>query len=140
MVFGEGGANTYLFFVSFVTYKIGWSIINLGGLTMLTLSENNDEVLPMTLNIKEIDKQYTIKQKIFEAINFSVYIVTLKQEGTFYELLLIKDFNSEGPSAHIWHKKFCKNSTIIEITNEVAEAIQSGFIKNEKHLFSSSLV
>ena len=98
---------------------------------MLTLSENNDEVLPMTLNIKEIDKQYIIKQKIFEALNFSVYIVTLKQEGTFYELLLIKDFNSEGPSAHIWHKKFCKNSTIIEIANEVAEAIQSGFIKNE---------
>ena len=98
---------------------------------MLTFTENNDEVLPMTLKIKEIDKQYIIKQKIFEALNFSVYIVTLKQEGTFYELLLIKDFNSEGPSAHIWHKKLCKNSTIIEIAKEVAEAIQSGFIKKK---------
>lgn len=134
MVCGEGGAYTFLFFVVFVSYKIGWSIINLGGLTMLTLSENNNEVLPMTLNIKEIDKQYIIKQKIFEALNFSVYIVTCKQEGTFYELLLIKDFNSEGPSAHIWHKKLCKNSTIIEIAKEVAEAIQSGFIKNESSL------
>jgi hypothetical protein len=113
-------------FDSFVTYKIKFR-----GLTMLKLSENNDEVLPMTLNINEIDRQYIIKQKIFEALNFSVYIVTLKQEGSFYELLLIKDFNSEGPSAHIWHKKFCKNSTIIEIVNEVAEAIQSGFIKDQ---------
>jgi hypothetical protein len=45
MVFGEGGAFTYLFsfvffffFNSFVIYKI-----NIGGLTMLISSENNDE-------------------------------------------------------------------------------------------------
>ena len=98
---------------------------------MLKLSEDNDKSIPMPLNINEIDRRYNIKQKIFEASNFSVYIITLKQENTFYELLLIKDFNLEGPSAQIWHKKFCKNSTIIEIVNEVAEAIQSGFIKTQ---------
>ncbi|AFQ13317.1 TPA: hypothetical protein ACG05V_005476 [Bacillus pacificus] len=94
--------------------------------------EKKQTSTPNVLKIKGLDSQYVVKEKIFEAINFSVYIVTGKhqqEEEILYELLLIKHFNSEEPSAHIWHKKIPKGATTAEIAKEVSEAIQSGFIK-----------
>ncbi|WP_395940393.1 hypothetical protein [Bacillus cereus] len=44
---------------------------------------------------------------------------------------LIKHLCNEKPSVHIWHKKISTDATKLDITKEVTEAIQSGFVNEE---------
>ncbi|MGN4446171.1 hypothetical protein ACTFOB_14780 [Bacillus cereus group sp. MYBK79-1] len=81
---------------------------------------------------KELDNQYNLQQKIFEAKNFTVYIATQRENTlTYNSLVLIKHLCNEKPSVHIWHKKISTEATKLDITKEVTEAIQSGFINKE---------
>ncbi|MED0995188.1 hypothetical protein P4T34_06690 [Bacillus mobilis] len=82
--------------------------------------------------VKELDRQYTLQEKVFEAKNFTVYIVTRRENTlTYNQLVLLKQRCNEKPSVHIWHKKISTEATELEITKEVTEAIQSGFINKE---------
>ena len=82
--------------------------------------------------VKELDSQYTLQEKIFEAKNFTVYIATHRENKLANnQLVLIKHLCNEKPSVHIWHKKICTEATEFEIAKEVTEAIQSGFINKE---------
>lgn len=82
--------------------------------------------------VKELDSQYTLQEKVFEAKNFTVYIATYRENKLAYnQLVLIKHFCNEKPSVHIWHKKISTDATELEITKEVTEAIQSGFVNKE---------
>ncbi|MFB6728578.1 hypothetical protein ACMZ5A_12580 [Bacillus mobilis] len=81
---------------------------------------------------KELDSEYTLQEKIFEAKNFTVYIVTRRENTlTYNQLVLLKHLCNEKPSVHIWHKKISTDATKLDITKEVTEAIQSGFINEE---------
>ncbi|MFC9419136.1 hypothetical protein ACIG6B_06400 [Bacillus mobilis] len=81
---------------------------------------------------KELDSEYTLQEKVFEAKNFTVYIATYRENKLAYsQLVLIKHFCNEKPSVHIWHKKISTDATKLDITKEVTEAIQSGFINEE---------
>lgn len=81
---------------------------------------------------KEWDNQYTLQEKIFEAKNFTVYIATHRENKLAYnQLVLIKHFCNEKPSVHIWHKKISTDATKLDITKEVTEAIQTGFVNEE---------
>ncbi|PDZ06038.1 hypothetical protein COE20_00930 [Bacillus cereus] len=82
--------------------------------------------------VKELDRQYTLQEKVFEAKNFTVYIATHRENTlTYNSLVLIKHLSNEKPSVHIWHKKISTDATKLDITKEVTEAIQSGFINEE---------
>ncbi|PEP27687.1 hypothetical protein [Bacillus wiedmannii] len=81
---------------------------------------------------KELDSQYTLQEKVFEAKNFTVYIATHRENTlTHNSLVLIKHPCNEKPSVHIWHKKISTEATKLDITKEVTEAIQSGFVNKE---------
>ncbi|KXY31647.1 hypothetical protein [Bacillus sp. FSL K6-0067] len=81
---------------------------------------------------KELDSQYTLQEKVFEAKNFTVYIATHRENSLAYNLLvLIRHLYNENPSVHIWYKKISMEATELEITKEVTEAIQSGFVNEE---------
>lgn len=81
---------------------------------------------------KELDSQYTLQEKIFEAKNFTVYIVTRRENTlTYNQLVLLKHLCNEKPSVHIWRKKISTEATELEITKEVTEAIQYGFVNEE---------
>ncbi|HGH7176518.1 TPA: hypothetical protein ACJMKJ_004122 [Bacillus wiedmannii] len=89
--------------------------------------ENSNDIV-----VKELDSQYTLQEKVFEAKNFTVYIATHRKNKLAYnQLVLIKHFCNEKPSVHIWHKKVSTEATELDITKEVTEAIQSGFINKE---------
>ncbi|RKF51656.1 hypothetical protein BCY92_01170 [Bacillus wiedmannii] len=89
--------------------------------------ENSNDIV-----VKELDSQYTLQEKVFEAKNFTVYIATHRENKLAYnQLVLIKHFCNEKPSVHIWHKKVSTEATELDITKEVTEAIQSGFINKE---------
>lgn len=82
--------------------------------------------------VKELENQYTLQKKVFEAKNFTVYIATHREnKPTYNQLVLIKHLYNEKPSLHIWHKKISMEATELEITKEVTEAIQSGFVNKE---------
>ncbi|MED0933245.1 hypothetical protein P4T29_16760 [Bacillus mobilis] len=81
---------------------------------------------------KELDSEYTLQEKVFEAKNFTVYIATHRENTlTYNQLVLIKHLCHEKPSVHIWQKKISTEATELEITKEVTEAIQSGFVNKE---------
>ncbi|CAM3840373.1 MULTISPECIES: hypothetical protein [Bacillus] len=81
---------------------------------------------------KELDSEYTLQEKIFEAKNFTVYIVIRREHTlTYNQLVLLKHLCNEKPSVHIWHKKISTEATELEITKEVTEAIQYGFVNEE---------
>ncbi|HDX9628064.1 TPA: hypothetical protein ROY30_001713 [Bacillus cereus] len=81
---------------------------------------------------KELDSEYTLQEKIFEAKNFTVYIAIHRENKfTYNQLVLIKHLYNEKPSVHIWHKKISMTATELEITKEATEAIQAGFKKKE---------
>ncbi|MGN5648576.1 hypothetical protein [Bacillus sp. Brlt_9] len=81
---------------------------------------------------KELDSQYNLQEKIFEAKNFTVYIATHRENTlTYNSLVLIKHLCSKKPSIHIWHKKISMEAKECEIAKEVTEAIQSGFVNKE---------
>ncbi|PFQ45000.1 hypothetical protein COK05_15060 [Bacillus cereus] len=81
---------------------------------------------------KELDSEYTLQEKVFEAKNFTVYIATYRENTlTYNQLVLIKHLCQEKPSVHIWQKKISTEATELEITKEVTEAIQSGFVNKE---------
>ncbi|MGG0299977.1 hypothetical protein ABEY59_20270 [Bacillus albus] len=81
---------------------------------------------------KELDSQYNLQEKVFEAKNFTVYIATHRENKLAYnQLVLIKHLCNEKPSVHIWYKKISTEATKLDITKEVTEAIQSGFINKE---------
>ncbi|EEL01089.1 hypothetical protein bcere0013_16780 [Bacillus cereus BDRD-ST26] len=96
------------------------------GTTYMLIKNLNDIVT------KEWDNQYTLQEKIFEAKNFTVYIATHRENKLAYnQLVLIKHFCNEKPSVHIWHKKISTDATKLDITKEVTEAIQTGFVNEE---------
>ena len=81
---------------------------------------------------KELVSQYTLQEKVFEAKNFTIYIATHRENKlTYNQLVLIKHLCNEKPSVHIWDKKISTEATELEITEEVTEAIQSGFVNEE---------
>ncbi|WHY30874.1 hypothetical protein [Bacillus wiedmannii] len=89
--------------------------------------ENLKEVV-----VKELENQYTLQEKVFEAKNFTVYIATHRENKLAYnQLLLIKHLYNEKPSVHIWYKEISTAATELEIAKEVTEAIQSGFINED---------
>nr|EEK68246.1 hypothetical protein bcere0006_16240 [Bacillus wiedmannii] len=76
--------------------------------------------------------KYIFGEKVFEAKNFTVYIATHRENKlTYNQLVLIKHLCNEKPSVHIWDKKISTEATELEITEEVTEAIQSGFVNEE---------
>lgn len=82
--------------------------------------------------IKELVSQYTLQEKVFEAKNFTVYIATHRENKlTYNQLVLVKHLCNDKPSVHIWDKKISTEATELEITEEVTEAIQSGFVNEE---------
>ncbi|EEM90193.1 MULTISPECIES: hypothetical protein [Bacillus cereus group] len=82
--------------------------------------------------VKELDSKYILQEKVFEAKTFTVYIATHRENKlTYNQLILIKHLCNEKPSVHIWHKKISMEATELEITKEVTEAIQSGFVNKE---------
>ncbi|WP_237981429.1 hypothetical protein [Bacillus thuringiensis] len=84
------------------------------------------------LLVHELGCKYILGEKVFEAKNFTVYIATHRENRLAYnQLVLIKHLYNEKPSVHIWRKKISMEATELEITKEVAEAIQSGFVKKE---------
>ncbi|MBE7094850.1 hypothetical protein [Bacillus cereus] len=83
-------------------------------------------------NLYDLGCKYILREKVFEAKNFTVYTATHRENKLAYnQLVLIKHLCNEKPSVHIWHKKICKEATEFEIAKEVTEAIQSGFINKE---------
>ncbi len=98
-----------------------------GGGTIYMIIEDLKDIVA-----KEWDNQYTLQEKIVEAKNFTVYIATHRENKLAYnQLVLIKHFFNEKPSVHIWHKKISTDATKLDITKEVTEAIQSGFVNEE---------
>lgn len=84
------------------------------------------------LLVHELGYKYILGEKIFEAKNFTVYIATYRENKlTYNQLVSIKHLCNEKPSVHIWHKKIRTEATELEITEEVTEAIQSGFVNEE---------
>ncbi|KAA0767396.1 hypothetical protein DT250_20760 [Bacillus sp. AR2-1] len=84
------------------------------------------------LLVHELGYKYILGEKIVEAKNFTVYIATYRENRLAYnQLVLIKHLYNEKPSVHIWHRKISMEATELEITEEVTEAIQSGFINEE---------
>ena len=82
--------------------------------------------------VRQLESKYTLQEKVFEAKNFTVYIATHRENSLAYNVLvLIKHLYNENPSVHIWHKKISMEATELEITKEVTEAIQSGFVNKE---------
>ncbi|MGE7884615.1 hypothetical protein [Bacillus sp. NPDC094077] len=82
--------------------------------------------------VSELEDVYVVKEQVFDAKNFTVYIVTPVDNEIEYErLILLKHFSNEEPSVHIWETGICKEATKMEIANEVTEAIQSGFINKD---------
>ncbi|QIW22620.1 hypothetical protein [Bacillus thuringiensis] len=82
--------------------------------------------------VKELASKYILQEKVFEAKNFTVYITTHRENKlTYNQLVLIKHLCNEKPYVHIWHKKIRTEATELEITEEVTEAIQSGFVNEE---------
>lgn len=95
--------------------------------TIYMIMENLKDIVA-----KELASQYTLQEKVFEAKNFTVYIATHRENKLAYnQLVLIKHFCNEKPSLHIWHKKISTDATKLDITKEVTEAIQSGFVNKE---------
>ncbi|MGG0182687.1 hypothetical protein [Bacillus cereus group sp. BfR-BA-01422] len=81
---------------------------------------------------RQLESKYILGEKVFEAKNFTVYIATHRENSLAYNLLvLIRHLYNENPSVHIWHKKISMEVTELEITKEVTEAIQSGFVNEE---------
>ncbi|MFH7830046.1 hypothetical protein [Bacillus luti] len=82
--------------------------------------------------VRQLESKYTLQEKVFEAKNFTVYIATHIENNIVYNrLLLLKHFYNKKPSVHIWHKQISTEATEMEITKEVTEAIQSGFINED---------
>ncbi|ARZ61994.1 MULTISPECIES: hypothetical protein [Bacillus cereus group] len=82
--------------------------------------------------VRRLESKYTLQEKVFEAKNFTVYIATHRENSLAYNVLvLIKHLYNENPSVHIWHKKISMEATELEITKEVTEANQSGFVNKE---------
>jgi len=97
-----------------------------GETTYMMIKNLNDIVA------KELDSQYAFQEKVFEAKNFTVYIaIQIENNIAYNQLLLIKHLCNEKPSVHIWHKKISADATKLDITKEVTEAIQSGFVNEE---------
>ncbi|MDA1544681.1 hypothetical protein [Bacillus cereus group sp. TH253LC] len=81
---------------------------------------------------RQLESKYILGEKVFEAKNFTVYIATHRENSLAYNLLvLIRHLYNENPSVHIWCKKISMEATELEITKEVTEAIQSGFVNEE---------
>ncbi|MCQ0956295.1 hypothetical protein L2I63_21580 [Bacillus cereus] len=81
---------------------------------------------------RQLESKYILGEKVFEAKNFTVYIATHRENSLAYNLLvLIRHLYNENPSVHIWRKKISMEATELEITKEVTEAIQSGFVNEE---------
>ena len=81
---------------------------------------------------RQLESQYILEEKVFEAKNFTVYISTQIENNLAYnQLVLIKHLCNEKPSIHKKKKKISMEATKIEITKEVKEAIQVGFKKEE---------
>ncbi len=81
---------------------------------------------------KKLGSQYALQEKVFEAKNFTVYIaIQIENNIAYNQLLLIKHLCNEKPSVHIGHKKISADATKLDITKEVTEAIQSGFVNEE---------
>ncbi|ALL23323.1 hypothetical protein ABEX41_11250 [Bacillus tropicus] len=81
---------------------------------------------------RQLESKYILGEKVFEAKNFTVYIATHRENSLASNLLvLIRHLYNENPSVHIWHKKISMEATELEITKEVTEAIQSGFVNEE---------
>ena len=96
------------------------------GMTYMTIENLKDIV------VRQLESKYTLQEKVFEAKNFTVYIATHRENSLAYNVLvLIKHLYNENPSVHIWHKKISMEATELEITKEVTEAIQSGFVNKE---------
>ena len=98
-----------------------------GGGTIYMIIEDLKDIVA-----KDLDNQYTLQEKVFEAKNFTVYIATHRgNKLTYNQLVLIKHLCNEKPTVHIWDKKISTVATKMEITKEVTEAIQAGFKKQE---------
>ncbi|TKH19338.1 hypothetical protein FC699_24215 [Bacillus wiedmannii] len=83
-------------------------------------------------NLHDLGCKYILREKVFEAKNFTVYIATHRENKlTYNQLVLVKHLCNEKPSVHIWDKKISTEATELEITEEVTEAIQSGFVNEE---------
>ncbi|MDA1654664.1 hypothetical protein [Bacillus cereus group sp. TH150LC] len=81
---------------------------------------------------RQLESKYILGEKVFEAKKFTVYIATHRENSLASNLLvLIRHLYNENPSVHIWHKKISMEATELEITKEVTEAIQSGFVNEE---------
>ena len=78
--------------------------------------------------VRQLESKYTLQEKVFEAKNFTVYIATHIENNIVYNrlLLLLKHFYNKNPSVQI-----STEATELEITKEVTEAIQSGFINED---------
>ena len=80
---------------------------------------------------KDLDNQYTLQEKVFEAKISQSISLPIENKLAYNQLVLIKHFCNEKPSVHIWHKKISTDATKLDITKEVTEAIQTGFVNEE---------
>ncbi len=84
------------------------------------------------MTIENWESKYVLKEKVFEAKNFTIYIATHIENDLLYNrLILIKHLYNEKSSVHIWHRKISREATEFEIAKEVTVAIQSGFKKKK---------
>ncbi|WP_242213956.1 hypothetical protein [Bacillus cereus group sp. BfR-BA-01383] len=82
--------------------------------------------------VSELEGEYVLKEKVFDAKNFTVYIATPVDNKIEYDrLILRKHLANKEPSIHIWKTGICKQATKMEIAKEVTEAIQLGFINKD---------
>lgn len=80
---------------------------------------------------RQLESKYILGEKVFEA-KISQSISRPIENSLAYNLLvLIRHLYNENPSVHIWRKKISMEATELEITKEVTEAIQSGFVNEE---------
>ncbi|HDR7794679.1 TPA: hypothetical protein QCY19_004729 [Bacillus luti] len=84
------------------------------------------------MTIENWESKYVLKEKVFEAKNFTIYIATHIENDLLYNrFILIKHLYNEKSSVHIWHRKISREATEFEIAKEVTVAIQSGFKKKK---------
>ena len=83
------------------------------------------------LLVHELGCKYILGEKVFEAKISQSISLPIENRLAYNVLVLIKHLYNEKPSVHIWHKKISMEATELEITKEVTEAIQSGFVNKE---------
>ncbi|EJS67067.1 hypothetical protein CN425_04250 [Bacillus cereus] len=82
--------------------------------------------------VAELEGEYVLQEKVFDAKNFTVYMATPVDNKIEYDrLILMKHLSNKVPSVHIWETGICKKATNMEIVKEVTEAIQLGFINKD---------